>query len=112
MDWHYFGGEPLEPENQEGLLKLVKIVKEKFPEKNIWCYTGFNFEKDIIEKMSKESETTRKLISYFDIVVDGKFEENLKDVTLKFKGSSNQRTIEVQKTLKENRIVLHEFEEV
>ena len=112
MDWHYFGGEPLEPENQKGLLKLVKIVKEKFPEKNIWCYTGFNFEKDIIEKMSKESETTRKLISYFDIVVDGKFEENLKDVTLKFKGSSNQRTIEVQKTLKENRIVLHEFEEV
>ena len=62
--------------------------------------------------MSKESETTRKLISYFDIVVDGKFEENLKDVTLKFKGSSNQRTIEVQRTLKENRIVLHEFEEV
>ena len=65
------GGEPLEPQNQEGLLPLVKKVKEKFPDKNIWCYTGFDFEKDVVGKMAKENETSSKLsYSYADLVTN------------------------------------------
>ena len=62
------GGEPLEPRNQEGLLPLVKKVKEKFPNKNIWCYTGFDFEKDVVGKMAKDNETTRELLKYIDVM--------------------------------------------
>ena len=99
------GGEPLDPKNQEGLLPLVKKVKEKFPEKDIWCYTGYDFEKDVIGKMSKESQTSNELIKYFDVVVDGKFEEDKKDLKLRFRGSSNQRIIDVPETLKEKKII-------
>ncbi len=99
------GGEPLEPQNQEGLLPLVKKVKEKFPNKNIWCYTGFDFEKDVIGKMAKENKTSNELIRYLDVVVDGKFEEDKKDLKLRFRGSSNQRIIDVKETLKENKVV-------
>ncbi|MBP3708585.1 MAG: anaerobic ribonucleoside-triphosphate reductase activating protein [Clostridia bacterium] len=99
------GGEPLDPKNQEGLLPLVKKVKEKFPEKDIWCYTGYDFEKDVIGKMSKENQTSNELIKYFDVVVDGKFEEDKKDLKLRFRGSSNQRIIDVPETLKEKKII-------
>ena len=91
------GGEPLEPKNQEGLLPLVKKVKEKFPDKNIWCYTGFDFEKDVVGKMAKNNETTRELLKYIDIIVDGKFEEDKKDLKLQFRGSSNQKIVDVKK---------------
>ena len=99
------GGEPLEPANQEGLLPLVKKAKEKFPDKKIWCYTGFDFEKDVVGKMAKQSETTKELLKYIDVVVDGKFEEDKKDLKLKFRGSSNQRILDVQESLKENKPV-------
>ena len=99
------GGEPLEPVNQAGLLPLVKKVKEKFPNKKIWCYTGFDFEKDVVGKMAKQSETTKELLKYIDVMVDGKFEEEKKDLKLKFRGSSNQRIIDVQESLKENKPV-------
>lgn len=99
------GGEPLEPVNQEGLLPLVKKVKEKFPDKKIWCYTGFDFEKDVVGKMAKNSETTQELLKYLDVIVDGKFEEEKKDLKLKFRGSSNQRILDVQESLKENKPV-------
>jgi anaerobic ribonucleoside-triphosphate reductase activating protein len=98
------GGEPLEKQNQEGLLPLVKEVKNRFPDKNIWCYTGYDFEKDIIGKMAKENETTKELLKYLDIVVDGKFEEDKKDLNLRFRGSSNQRIVNVQETLKTGNI--------
>jgi len=91
------GGEPLEPRNQEGLLPLVKKVKEKFPNKDIWCYTGFDFEKD--------NETTRELLKYIDIIVDGKFEEDKKDLKLQFRGSSNQKIVDVKKSLQTGKIV-------
>ena len=100
------GGEPLEPKNQEGLLPLVKEVKEKFPNKNIWCYTGFDFEKDVMGKMASKSETTRELLKYIDVIVDGKFEEDKKDLKLQFRGSSNQRIIDVKESLKENKNVI------
>lgn len=99
------GGEPLEPANQEGLLPLVKKAKEKFPDKKIWCYTGFDFEKDVVGKMAKQSDTTKELLKYIDVVVDGKFEEDKKDLKLKFRGSSNQRILDVQESLKENKPV-------
>lgn len=99
------GGEPLEPRNQEGLLPLVKKVKEKFPNKDIWCYTGFDFEKDVVEKMAKNNETTRELLKYIDIIVDGKFEEDKKDLKLQFRGSSNQKIVDVKKLLQTGQIV-------
>ena len=103
------GGEPLEYSNQKGLLPLVKKVKEKFPDKNIWCYSGYTFEKDIKDRMCKNWKETPELLSYIDVLVDGKFEEDKKDLSLRFRGSSNQRIIDVQKSLKENKTVLFEL---
>lgn len=99
------GGEPLEPRNQEGLLPLVKKVKEKFSNKNIWCYTGFDFEKDVLGKMAKDNETTRELLKYIDVIVDGKFEEDKRDLKLQFRGSSNQKIVDVKKSLQTGQIV-------
>ena len=99
------GGEPLEPRNQEGLLPLVKKVKEKFPNKNIWCYTGFDFEKDVVGKMAKDNETTRELLKYIDVIVDGKFEEDKRDLKLQFRGSSNQKIVDVKKTLQTGKVI-------
>ena len=103
------GGEPLEYENQKGILPLVKKVKQTYPEKNIWCYTGFTFDKDVIDGMCKKWEDTKELLSYIDVIVDGKFEEDKKDLSLRFRGSSNQRIIDVQKSLKENKVILYEL---
>ena len=103
------GGEPMEHINQMGLLPLVKEVKEKYPNKDIWCYTGFTFDTDIIQKMSKNWKETSELLSYIDVMVDGKFVEELKDIRLKFRGSSNQRIIDVQQSLLKNEVVLYEL---
>ena len=103
------GGEPLEHVNQQGLLPLLKKVKEKFPEKNIWCYSGYTFETDIMDKMYKNWSETPEILSYIDVLVDGKFEEEKKDITLRFRGSSNQRIIDVKKSLKEKKAILFEF---
>lgn len=100
------GGEPMEPANQKGLLPLVRKVKELYPEKTIWCFTGFKFDEDILDKMYKSVPETKELLSYFDVMVDGKFVLELKDISLRFKGSSNQRTIMVQESLKSGNIVL------
>ena len=102
------GGEPLEYSNQKGLLPLVKKVKEKFPDKNIWCYTGFDFEKDVIGNMSKNNNTTRDLLIYIDVIVDGRYIEEKKDISLRFRGSSNQRIIDMKKTAETGEIVLWE----
>ena len=83
----------------------MKKVKEKFPDKNIWCYTGFDFEKEVVGEMAKENETTKELLKYIDVMVDGKFEEDKKDLSLRFRGSSNQRIIDVQESLKEHKPV-------
>ena len=99
------GGEPLEYVNQKGLLPLLKKVKEKFPEKNIWCYTGYTFDNDVLGNMFDNWEQTEELVSYIDVMVDGKFEEDKKDLSLKFRGSSNQRVIDVQKSLKVHKVI-------
>lgn len=101
------GGEPLEPENQKGLLPLLRSVKKEFPNKTIWCYTGFDFCKDIKANMI-QSEDTSEFLSYLDVLVDGKFLEEQKDLRLRFRGSSNQRIIKVQESIKNDKITLWE----
>ena len=100
------GGEPFEPANQKGLLPLLERVKQIYPDKNIWCFTGYLFDKDIMERMYNTYPETARMLSFIDICVDGKFVEQLKDMMLKFKGSSNQRTIDVQTSLKEGHVVI------
>ncbi|MCI8347228.1 MAG: anaerobic ribonucleoside-triphosphate reductase activating protein [Bacilli bacterium] len=99
------GGEPMWPKNQEGLLPLLRKVKEEYPEKNIWCYTGYLFDKEIMEKMVRESHITKELLTYIDVLVDGRFVESLLNRTLYFRGSSNQRIIDVQESLKQRKLV-------
>lgn len=101
------GGDPMEPENQRALLPFVKKVRVRLPQKNIWCYTGYTFRDGAIEEPQANCEVTRELISLFDVLVDGRFEESLKDIRLKFRGSSNQRVIDVKRSISENNIVLY-----
>ena len=103
------GGEPLEPQNQTALLPFVREVKKRYPDKPIWCYTGFTLDEkngQLVET-HKNTSCTKELISHFDVLVDGAFIEELKDIRLKFRGSSNQRVIDVQKTLQTGQIVLY-----
>lgn len=100
------GGEPLEHVNQQGLLPLLRQFREKLPNKSIWCFTGYDFEKDVLGRMFDEYEETKELFSYIDVLVDGEFIEELKDLSLRFKGSSNQRTILVQESLRSGELVL------
>ncbi len=94
------GGEPLEPENQRALLPFVKEVKKRFPEKSIWCYTGnvFDSATGLLKEQDKNTEVTEELISLFDVLVDGEFIEAQKNIRLKFRGSSNQRILDVKKS--------------
>ena len=103
------GGEPLEPINQEGLLPLVKRVKEELPEKTIWCWTGYKFDEDILKNMYQKSKVTRELLEYIDIMVDGQFEIDNKIADLAFRGSTNQRKIDVQKSLEKGEMVRLKF---
>ena len=102
------GGEPLEHVNQKGLLPFLKKVKEAFPEKSIWCFTGSTFETDILDHMCKEWEETSELLSYIDVLVDGKFIQELKNISLRFRGSENQRIILVQESLRMGETILWE----
>ncbi|MCI5774065.1 MAG: anaerobic ribonucleoside-triphosphate reductase activating protein [Erysipelotrichaceae bacterium] len=97
------GGEPMEPQNIQGLLPFVKHVKEIYPQKTIWCYSGYTFE----QLLARQDENTLELLKLIDILVDGKFVEELKNLSLRFRGSSNQRIIDVPKTLaNDNQIIL------
>ena len=92
------GGEPFEPENRAELTQLLKRVREKYPEKTVWCYTGFEFEK-------LSDQTAREMLSLIDVLVDGKFVEELKSPDLIFRGSSNQRIIDVKKSLEAGEVI-------
>ena len=91
------GGEPLHPNNIEGTTLIAKSFKEKYPHKTLWVWTGFLFD-DVKDK---------EIMKYVDVLVDGRYVDDLHDFTLKWRGSSNQRVIDVQKSLKQNKIVLH-----
>jgi anaerobic ribonucleoside-triphosphate reductase activating protein len=99
------GGEPMEPYNQKELLPFVREFRKRFPDKDVWCFTGYLFDEDILGRMVREIPETGELLSLFNVVVDGEYVESLKDITLLYKGSSNQRTIDVQKSLAEHRII-------
>ena len=102
------GGEPMEYMNQEALLPFLEKVKERFPEKTIWCFTGYVFEKDILNRMLPKWKYTKKMLEQIDYLVDGPFVEAKKDITLRFRGSSNQRIIDVKKSLETGEVVLWE----
>ena len=102
------GGEPLEHVNQQGLLPLARKIREVYPEKSIWCFTGYDFEKDVLGRMINEWPETKELLSYIDVLVDGEFIEAQKDLSLVFKGSANQRHILVQESMKSGSLVLWE----
>lgn len=100
------GGEPFEPENQRELVKLLHRVREAFPKKNVWSYSGYTLEQ-ICGEEHPHCEVTEEMLSMIEVLVDGRFVEALKDVSLKFRGSSNQRIIDLKQTKVENKIVLY-----
>ena len=100
------GGEPFEPENQPVVQHLVDAVNESFPEKTIWCFTGYVFEDLIRKGAPKNTEYTLPLLDGIDVLVDGPYIEAQSDITLRFRGSSNQRIIDVQKSLAEEHTIL------
>ncbi len=102
------GGEPLEHINQQGLLPLLRKIKQVYPKKTVWCFTGYDFEKDVIGRMVDEWKETSEMLSYIDVMVDGEFMADKKDLGLAFKGSSNQRTIKVKESIKSKKLVIWE----
>ena len=121
------GGEPLEPDNQRELISLLRKVKERFPDKTIWCYTGYTLEQDLwgeedtgnvgdgfgesfVEETAGKArcEITEEFLGFLDILVDGEFMMEQKDIRLKFRGSANQRILDMKKSMKERRAVLAE----
>lgn len=97
------GGEPLLERNYEALLNLVLEFKQKYPKKDIWLWTGNLFE----TLVKSENKTLKKLLEYIDIIVDGQFMEEQKDITLKYRGSTNQRVICVKKSLRKKKVILY-----
>lgn len=102
------GGEPMEYRNRQGLLPLLRKVKEAYPDKTVWCYTGYSYEKDILEDFCAKWPETEEMLSCLDVIVDGEFVEELKDISLRFRGSSNQRLINVKKSRETGKTVLWE----
>ena len=96
------GGHPLDPHNAPKVLEIVKRVKMVFPNKDIWIYSGYEWENII------KDETLREILKYTDVLVDGAYIDELRDISLPFRGSSNQRIIDVEKSLTENKVILWE----
>lgn len=93
------GGEPFDPHNQPHLLPLLRRVRRELPDKTVWCYTGYTLESDLLTDKLGIPEVTKELLSMIDVLVDGKFVLAKKDINLRFCGSSNQRVLELKKTL-------------
>lgn len=91
------GGEPFEPANQMELVKLLRRVRQECPKKDVWCYTGFIYDEDFVPGGRAYCEVTGEMLSYLDVLVDGPFIEEQKDITLLFRGSKNQRIIHLDK---------------
>lgn len=93
------GGEPFEPANQRALLPFLRRVRERFPQKTVWCYTGYTLESDLLSESRARCECTDEMLSCLDVLVDGEFVLEKKNISLPFRGSENQRIIYVKKTL-------------
>ena len=102
------GGEPFEPENQRPIVELLRQVREKCPDKSIWAFSGYLFEKDILSGRLGPWEVTQEYLSYLDVLVDGPYVESKKNLSLRFRGSENQRLINVPASLEQGRTVLWE----
>lgn len=100
------GGEPMEPQNQRALVPFLKRVREAYPNKNIWCFTGFTYEVLKTDGSHPRCEVTDEMLSLIDVLVDGRYVDELKDLTLQFRGSSNQRLIDMVKTRKNGEVTL------
>ena len=100
------GGEPFEPENQRELVKLLRRVRSELPDKDIWSFTGFVYDRDIIAGGRKHCEVTDEMLSMLDILVDGPFIEEKKNLSLRFRGSENQRIIDMNKTREAGEVVI------
>lgn len=100
------GGEPFEPQNQEPLVDLLRKIKNRFPGKNIWAYTGYLLDRDLLSGRVGKPEVVNEYLSYLDVLVDGPFIEAKKNLSLRFRGSENQRLIDMKKTLAAGEIIL------
>ena len=103
------GGEPFEPQNQKVIVELLRKIKKAYPDKNIWCYTGYLFDRDLLGESRARCEYTDEMLSMIDVLVDGEFIAEKRNLMLNFRGSSNQRIILVQQSLKEGKVVLSEL---
>ncbi len=102
------GGEPFEPQNQAALVELLRQVKAKYPQKSIWAFSGYLFDRDILAGKLGPWEITREILGYLDVLVDGPFVEEKKNLSLRFRGSENQRLIHVPSSLEQGRVILWE----
>ena len=101
------GGEPFEPRNQRALVPFLRRFRNECPDKNVWCFTGFTLDGELLTDGSyPRCEVTDEMLSMIDVLVDGRFVSDLKDISLRFRGSSNQRLIDLVRTRAEGRIVL------
>lgn len=100
------GGDPFEPENVKVLAPFMKRLRKAYPDKSFWCFTGYDFERDLLTGKQGDPDDVMTLLKTLDVLVDGKFVEAQKDLNLKFKGSSNQRTILVPQSLKADEVIL------
>lgn len=104
------GGEPFEPENQPEIIKLLSEIRRRFPNKDIWCYTGFLFDKELVDGNSRaKTGNTQKMLENIDVLVDGRFIEEQKNISLKFRGSENQRIIDVKKSLETGTVRIYDI---
>lgn len=100
------GGDPFEPENQRALLPMLRRIREKYPQKTVWCYTGYRLEELMSAGSHPSCEATEEMLSCIDILIDGRFIAEEKDISLQFRGSRNQRIIDMAQTRKSEKIVL------
>ena len=102
------GGEPFEPKNQPTLVELLRRVRKEYPDKNVWCFTGFTLDGELTKEGAyPRTELTDEMLSLIDVLVDGRFVNSLKDISLRFRGSSNQRVIDLNETRRIGKIVLY-----
>lgn len=99
------GGEPFEPENQRELVKLLRRIKKELPQKTVWSFSGYTYE-ELTGDSRAVCEVTNEMLSMLDVLVDGEFIEAKRNISLRFRGSENQRLIDMNKTRKEGKIVL------
>ena len=101
------GGEPFEEENQKELSELLMEIKKRFPTKDVWCYTGYILEKDLYEGGRKHTKYTNDMLKCIDVLVDGPFVREKKNLMLKFRGSENQRVLKLQETIQQNKPIYY-----